>query len=55
MRLQDTEHVEYGVLRRTESGHITWATMYETLEAARDNATPLDSVEKRIVGPWQAT
>lgn len=52
-RIGDTEHTEWGVLRRSSpGGHIVYGTYYETEQDARDNATPKDSVEKRIVGPW---
>lgn len=43
---------EYGVLRRTKEGRIVWATLYPDLDSARNNATPMDSVEQRQVGPW---
>jgi len=45
---------EWGVLRREEGGHISWASIYRSEEDARDHATPLDSVEFRWVSDWQS-
>jgi hypothetical protein len=53
-RLGDTTPTEWGVLRRSDTGHILYATMYETEDDARANATPQDSVEHRTVGPWES-
>lgn len=49
----DQACVEYGVLRRAESGHILWITLYGSEADARNHATPLDSVEVREVGAWR--